>query len=388
MGPDPATVDGISAGVPTASGSDSPTSPPAVAELPADAITIARNAAIEEAGTAAVGDYLGAVAEDDVAVSAAFASADRGYRGWYWSVTLALVDPAVPTVSEVVLLPGQDALLAPPWVPWEKRVRAGDIGPGDLLPTPADDIRVVPGYVDSDDPAVKEVAYEFGLGRERVLSREGRDDAAERWHEGSFGPDDPVALAAPANCISCAFYVPLAGLLGSVFGACANEYSPADGRVVDAGFGCGAHSQTVIEAPLMSASTDTVVDELILEVHARPQAPRPVVTGTQAPTEEPEQVAVLDPAPDADPDLLADVVSDPVVDEVVAAQQDVESGIASGESEDEQTSERDVAWDLHSAWPPHGSAGADDGEREGQVDGGNGEDTGGTSPADQTDPTS
>ena len=46
--------------------------------------------------------------------------------------------------------------------------------------------------------------------------------------------------------------------------------SPADGRVVDVEFGCGAHSQTVIVAPLISASTETVVDELTLEVHPRP----------------------------------------------------------------------------------------------------------------------
>jgi hypothetical protein len=53
-------------------------------------------------------------------------------------------------------------------------------------------------------------------------------------------------------------------------GVCANEYSPADGRVVDGEFGCGAHSQVVIDAPLISASTETVVDELTLEVHLRP----------------------------------------------------------------------------------------------------------------------
>ena len=34
-----------------------------------------------------------AAAEDEVAVDAAFVATDRGYRGWYWSVTLALIDP-------------------------------------------------------------------------------------------------------------------------------------------------------------------------------------------------------------------------------------------------------------------------------------------------------
>ena len=70
--------------------------------------------------------------------------------------------------------------------------------------------------------------------------------------------------------MTCGFYLPLAGLLGQALGACGNEFSPADGRVVDAGFGCGAHSDTVIDAPLISASTETVIDELTLEVHDRP----------------------------------------------------------------------------------------------------------------------
>jgi hypothetical protein len=242
-------------------------------DLSDEVIRFARAAAVEVSGGAgAVGDYLGAVAEDDVAVSVAFAAIDRGYRGWYWSVTLAIVEPSVPTISEVVLLPGEQALLAPPWVPWEQRIRAGDVGAGDLLATPADDPRLVPGYLDSDDPAIAEVAYEFGFGRVRVLGREGREEAAQRWHDGSFGPDDAVARQAPATCVSCGFFVPLAGLLGMAMGACANEFSPADGRVVDVEFGCGAHSETVIEAPMMSASTDTVVDELTLEVHPRPLA--------------------------------------------------------------------------------------------------------------------
>jgi len=239
-------------------------------ELPDALIAFARAAAGMDADAAdRVGEYLGATAEDDVAVSAAFASADRGYRGWYWSVTLAVIDPAAPTVSEVVLLPGDEALLAPPWVPWDQRIRPGDVGAGDLLPTPADDVRLVPSYVDSADPALAELAYEFGFGRARVLSREGRDEAAQRWHD-NFGPDSPIAVAAQAQCLTCGFYVPLAGLLGQALGACGNEFSPADGRVVDAEFGCGAHSDTVIDAPLISASTETVIDELTLEVHYRP----------------------------------------------------------------------------------------------------------------------
>ena len=87
----------------------------------------------------AVGEHLEARPEDDGAVTHYFAARHGGYRGWRWSVTLACADAEAPvTVSEVVLLPGDDALVSPSWVPWDERVRPGDLGVGDLLPAPAD----------------------------------------------------------------------------------------------------------------------------------------------------------------------------------------------------------------------------------------------------------
>ncbi len=234
------------------------------------ALEVARAAAVADAGTAeVVGEFRSAFAEDDIAVTAGFSAALPGYLGWQWSVTLALLSPEHPTVSEVVLLPGPGALLAPAWIPWDERIRPGDVGVGDLLPPAVDDPRLVPAYLQSDDPAVEAVAGELGVGRVRVLSREGRIEFAERLHEGSFGPSDEMAIAAPGRCFSCAFYLPLAGSLGQLTGACGNEFAPADGRVVDAEYGCGAHSETVIEMPARSATTDTVIDELSLEVHRR-----------------------------------------------------------------------------------------------------------------------
>jgi hypothetical protein len=81
-----------------------------------------------------------------------------------------------------------------------------------------------------------------------VLSLDGRADAAERWYDGSGGPRSPMAKAAPAICATCAFYVPLAGSLGRLFGACTNAFSPDDGKVVSLDHGCGAHSEVVPEA--------------------------------------------------------------------------------------------------------------------------------------------
>jgi hypothetical protein len=220
-----------------------------------DAVEIARAAAVEEAAddlgpeaaAGAVGTHLGAVVEDEAAVTHRFAADVAGYQGWLWSVTLAAVEDGPVTVSEVLLLPGDAALVAPVWVPWNERVRPGDLGPGDLLPVEPDDSRLVPAYVQSDDPAVEEVAVEIGLGRTRVLSREARQDAAERWQDAQ-GPGSEMARAASEVCGNCGFFLPLDGSLRGSFGACANQYSPADGTVVSVEFGCGGHSETEVRA--------------------------------------------------------------------------------------------------------------------------------------------
>ena len=305
--------------------------PNAVVVLSDELIAMARAAAVEEAGIeAAVGDYLGARAEDAVATSASFATTDRGYRGWYWLVTIAVVEATHPTISEVVLLPGEGALLAPAWVPWDQRVRAGDLGVGDLLPTTPEDDRLVPGYLDSDDPAVREVEYEFGFGRVRVLGRLGRDDAATRWHDGPFGPGEPMAQQAPAACGTCGFYIRLEGLLGQAFGACTNEFSPADGRVVDAAFGCGAHSETVVDAPMISATTAVVMDELTLEVHARPVGVEEAPAAPEATTVEPAEDSTAEVVTD---EITAEVVTAEITDEVDAGTADeVDAGTAVEES--------------------------------------------------------
>lgn len=219
------------------------------------AVEQARAAAVQEAAFelgpdaagAAVGAHLGTENEDPGTLTHRFAAEQGGYRGWHWSVVLTEAPDGPVTVNEVVLLPGADAVIAPPWVPWQERIRPGDLGVGDLLPTDPDDARLVPGYVQSDDPAVEEVAREVGLGRERVLSRAGREAAAERWQDGPRGPATDMARQAPGRCGTCGFLLPLAGSLRGAFGVCGNEFAPADGAVVAVAFGCGAHSDVRIE---------------------------------------------------------------------------------------------------------------------------------------------
>jgi Protein of unknown function (DUF3027) len=242
----------------------------------AAAVDEARAALVDEVGGADVGDHLGHLVEDERVVTHLFACTRKGYAGWRWSVTVARASRQKHvTIDEVVLMPGEDALVAPEWVPYKERIRPGDLSPGDLLPVEDDDPRLVPTYLFGDDPLsaddraqVKTVAAELGLGRVRTLSIEGRDLAAQRWYDGDAGPEAPLAQSAPDTCTTCGFLLRIAGPLSEMFGVCANGNANDDGRVVSFDHGCGAHSEVRLARkhepqPLPDHVLDTVaVDEL------------------------------------------------------------------------------------------------------------------------------
>ena len=230
----------------------------------AAAVDLARAAAEEVAEDDSVGEHLEATAEGDRIVSHAFACLLPGYRGWRWTVTVTRASRARNvTVNEVCLLPGEDALRAPEWLPWSERIAPGDVGPQDTLPRKADDPLLEQGYEATGDAEADELAlWELGLGRERVLSPLGRDEAATRWYDGDRGPRTEIAENAKAPCSTCGFFLPLAGSLRQVFGVCANEWSPEDARVVSADHGCGAHSETDVEVVADAPASALVVDDL------------------------------------------------------------------------------------------------------------------------------
>jgi len=274
-----------------------------VDEACAEAVDLARSAAEEVAGAELVGEHLGVEPDGDRVCTHLFANLDPAYAGWRWAITIARASRSrTVTVSESLLLPGPESLLAPDWVPWRDRVRPGDLGVGDLLPAQPDDDRLVPaavlegaeGVLEWDDspawaqelepdvtvaddtgepPASGEAAVgaeaadvaarDFGLapGPARVLSAIGRDETALRWYSGDHGPRSPLAHAAPGPCMTCGFLVRLGGPLGRVFGVCANEYAPDDGRVVSLDHGCGAHSEATSAEGAYGAASP-VIDEL------------------------------------------------------------------------------------------------------------------------------
>ena len=212
----------------------------------AAAVDVARAAVDEAADTGWVGAHLRASADADLLVSHHFECLKPGYGGWYWSVSVSRApDSDHVTINDVVLLPGDDAIIAPAWTPYRDRIRPGDLSPGDVLPPDEDDARLVPSWTAGDGDEQTEdrfFAREVGLGREWVLSLEGRELAADRWQAGDQGPEAPIAQQAAGVCHSCGFMVSLAGPLSERFGVCANGMANDDGRVVSFDHGCGAHS--------------------------------------------------------------------------------------------------------------------------------------------------
>ena len=81
----------------------------------------ARQAAKASAPANTVGLFVEVIDEGDEVYTYLFETKQKGYIGWRWSVTVfAGLDE--PTVSEVVLMPGPDSLVAPKWVPWSERL--------------------------------------------------------------------------------------------------------------------------------------------------------------------------------------------------------------------------------------------------------------------------
>ena len=87
-----------------------------------DRSALALQALAEVTDPASVGELIEVVEGEPGVRDLVFACRLPGYVAWRWTVSTAQVGDEAPTVLEVELLPGEGALVAPPWEPWAERL--------------------------------------------------------------------------------------------------------------------------------------------------------------------------------------------------------------------------------------------------------------------------
>lgn len=319
-----------------------------MSDMMLDPQTIARSVARAMADDPdQVGAFVEAIDMGDGVTDFRFATEYRGYEGWQWSVTL-FHDEELDrwTVNESSLVPTDQALRPPEWVPWKDRLEPTDLSVTDSIGTDPDDPRLEEGFRrtravgeqaqpedGADDaaavPASDEVASsedmptpsdvaagegsdsevattaqsdvddaveEFDLSRRHVMSPLGRSQTAKRWYEGPRGPKSlSTKTAGGHTCATCGFFVPLKGELNLLFGVCANKWSPDDGRVVSLDHGCGEHSEIEPPEPThLWVQSKPAFDDLHIDIIAH------------APREESPEVELIERINDRDEDEATD----------------------------------------------------------------------------------
>lgn len=92
-----------------------------------EAVGLAREQLLDITDEQQIGEHAGVTAEEDRLLTHRFTAHKPGYRGWQWYVTVARAPRSKKvTVCELGLLPGEQALLAPAWVPWAERLKKSE----------------------------------------------------------------------------------------------------------------------------------------------------------------------------------------------------------------------------------------------------------------------
>lgn len=128
-------------------GTDEVLDPQMPSEQP-DPRDIARAVAMDVADAPEqVGEVVDAIELGDNVTDFRLAANVRGYEGWQWSVTLYHdTEVGTWTVNESSLVPTDDALMPPAWVPWKARLEPTDLAPTDSIGTDPDDPRLEGGF--------------------------------------------------------------------------------------------------------------------------------------------------------------------------------------------------------------------------------------------------
>ena len=171
------------------------------AELPGqpDPRDIARAVAMDVADEPEqVGDVVNAIELGDNVTDFRLAADVRGYEGWQWSVTLYHdAEVGTWTVNESSLVPTDDALVPPAWVPWKDRLEPTDLAPTDSIGTDPDDPRLEGGFRKTE-PVAGTTAGEDGTSAETAEQAEKSTETAEQAEKSTetaeqAEPVEPVA---------------------------------------------------------------------------------------------------------------------------------------------------------------------------------------------------
>lgn len=124
---------------------------PGIADSPIASIDpkdAARAMAVEAAEDEnGVGEFVEAIDAGDGITDYRFVSLMRGYEGWQWSVTMFHdVERDTWTVNESTLIPMEQALRPPEWIPWKDRLLPTDLSVTDSIGTDPDDPRLEEGF--------------------------------------------------------------------------------------------------------------------------------------------------------------------------------------------------------------------------------------------------
>lgn len=156
------------------------------AELPGqpDPRDIARAVAMDVADEPEqVGDVVNAIELGDNVMDFRLAADVRGYEGWQWSVTLYHdAEVGTWTVNESSLVPTDDALVPPAWVPWKDRLEPTDLAPTDSIGTDPDDPRLEGGFRKTE-PVAGATAGEDEKSAETAEQAEPAEPVAEKTQD-------------------------------------------------------------------------------------------------------------------------------------------------------------------------------------------------------------
>ena len=140
-----------------------------------------------------VGDFVTSQDLGDGVTDFRFESHIAGYEGWQWSVTMYHDEELDHwTVNESSLLPTEQALLPPKWIPWKDRLEPTDLSVTDSIGTDPDDPRLEEGLTDQQIEAVADAIEK---------EQQAADEAATATTAETDDAEADSASAEPAGAI-------------------------------------------------------------------------------------------------------------------------------------------------------------------------------------------